>query len=344
MFINNTVIQVRRGGRDDRSEKYFCFHSNIILQHNPILLILDKILTNTPMENTVQERHSWLKLTVVLLWISVWAAATAFSGNNEVTLNYDDPKTVALMYVLQIVSVIILFVAPAILIAVFWTTTRIRFLGIATKPRFATLIAAGFGILFALPLIDWLSGINQQMHLPSALSGLEEWMKSTEAKAAGMTAVFTRGTTIGSLFLNLFVVAFLAAFSEELFFRGLLQKMAIQCFKNKHVAVWFGAIIFSAFHMQFYGFLPRMLMGAYLGYLFLWSGSLWPGILAHFLNNGIIVFLTWLSNRGAIAIDPDKITGGQNQLAYVAGSVILVTACLYLVQRIEKKRSGSLVQ
>ena len=290
------------------------------------------------MQTIEQERQPWLKLSVILAWIFIWAAATAFSGGSDLNLNFDDPKTVALLYILQIISVIILFVAPAILIAVFWTTTRIRFLGIATKPRLATLIFAGLGILFAVPLIDWLSELNLQMHLPSALSGLENWMKSTEAKAGEMTVVFTRGTSIGSLLLNLFVVAFLAAFSEELFFRGLLQKMAIQCFKNKHIAVWFGAIIFSAFHMQFFGFLPRMLMGAYLGYLFVWSGSLWPGILAHFLNNGIIVFLTWLSNRGAIVIDADNITSGKNQLIYVVISIVLVTGCLFLVQRLGKTK------
>ncbi len=292
------------------------------------------------MQTIEQERHSWLKLTVVLLWISIWATVTALAGNNDVTINYDDPKMVALIYISQIFSVIILFIAPAILIAIFWTKSRIRFLGIISKPRLTTLIFAGLGILFAVPLIDWLSELNQQMHLPSALSGVENWMKSTEAKAGEMTVVFTRGTSIGSLFLNLFVVAFLAAFSEELFFRGLLQKIALQCFKNKHVAVWFGAIIFSAFHMQFYGFLPRMLMGAYLGYLFVWSGSLWPGIVAHFLNNGIIVFLTWLSNRGAITIDADHISSGQNQLMYVAGSIVMVTACLYLVYRMEQKKNS----
>jgi membrane protease YdiL (CAAX protease family) len=176
------------------------------------------------------------------------------------------------------------------------------------------------------------------MQLPEAFSGIETWMKDSEAKAEVLTKGFTKGTSAGALILNLFVIAFMAALSEEIFFRGLFQKVAIECFKNKHVGVWFGAIIFSAFHMQFYGFVPRMLMGAYLGYLFLWSGSLWLGILAHFLNNGMAVFLIWLMNRGVISADADKVGIQQGELIYVAISTILVIGSLVLVYRMEQKR------
>ena len=85
-----------------------------------------------------------------------------------------------------------------------------------------------------------------------------------------------------------------------------------------------------------------MLMGAYLGYLFLWTGSLWPGILAHFVNNGMAVFLIWLSNRGVISADVDKIGTFENELMYVITSAILVTFSMILVYRMEKKRKNSL--
>jgi len=136
----------------------------------------------------------------------------------------------------------------------------------------------------------------------------------------------------------LFVIALLAALSEELFFRGILQKVLIECIHNKHIGVWLAAIIFSAFHMQFFGFLPRMLMGVYLGYLFLWSGSLWPGIFAHFLNNGMAVFIVWLANRGAIADNADQVGIQEGEWIYVATSIVMVAISLFLVFRIEKKR------
>jgi membrane protease YdiL (CAAX protease family) len=133
----------------------------------------------------------------------------------------------------------------------------------------------------------------------------------------------------------------MAAFSEELFFRGILQKVLNECVSNKHIGVWIGAALFSAFHMQFYGFLPRMLMGAYLGYLFLWSGSLWPGILAHFINNGMAVLLMWMSNRGDIKVDADKVGIQENEWVFVLISFVMVSLSLYLVYNNEKKKIGT---
>jgi membrane protease YdiL (CAAX protease family) len=176
------------------------------------------------------------------------------------------------------------------------------------------------------------------MQLPNFLNGIETWMKQSEDKATVLTEALTKGTTVDVLILNLIVIALMAAFSEELFFRGILQKVLNECVSNKHIGVWIGAALFSAFHMQFYGFLPRMLMGAYLGYLFLWSGSLWPGILAHFINNGMAVLLMWMSNRGDIKVDADKVGIQENEWVFVLISFVMVSLSLYLVYNNEKKR------
>ena len=294
------------------------------------------------MQNIEQERHSWIKLAVIFLWLALYATATIAGSGAETELNLDNSTTVNLLYVGQLIGVLFLFIVPAILFAGLWTKQRIPYLGVTTKASFTTLILGSIGILFALPTINWIAQLNEQMHLPAALSGVEEWMKHSEAKALEMTKLFTEGTSVSGLILNLFVVAFMAAISEELFFRGMIQKVLIECFKNKHIAIWTGAILFSGFHMQFFGFFPRMLMGAYLGYLFLWSGSLWPGILAHFFNNGMAVFLIWLSNRGVISADVDKIGTFENEMMYVIISAVLVAASLVLVYRMEKKRKNSL--
>ena len=121
----------------------------------------------------------------------------------------------------------------------------------------------------------------------------------------------------------------------------MLQKVLIECTKNKHIGVWIGAALFSAFHMQFYGFLPRLLMGAYLGYLFVWSGSLWPGMIAHFVNNGVAVFFAWLSNKGIVGVNVDKIGTEQNEWIYVLISTIMVSASLILIYRSEKRKKDN---
>lgn len=288
------------------------------------------------MQNPEQERHSWLKLSALLGILLFIAILTIFGGDADAEMNYDNHNLITVLKLLQAVFVVFIFILPAVLIAMFWTKSKIHYLGLTRRPSALTMILAGMGILLAMPLINWLAEMNQHMHLPEAFSGIETWMKSSEAKAAELTEAFTKGTSIGDLLLNLFVIAFMAALSEEIFFRGVLQKISIECFRNRHIGVWFGAIIFSAFHMQFFGFVPRMLMGVYLGYLFLWSGSLWPGILAHFLNNGMAVFLVWLSNRGVISVDIDKVGIHESELIYVGVSVVFVLVSLLLVYRTEK--------
>ena len=80
-----------------------------------------------------------------------------------------------------------------------------------------------------------------------------------------------------------------------------------------------------------------MVMGAFLGYLFLWSGSLWPSILAHFLNNGAAVYVVWLANRGTISDDIDTIGTDDGQIVFVILSVLIVSACLYVIHKLENK-------
>lgn len=292
------------------------------------------------MQNIEQERQSWIKLSVILLFLFTYGLVTVLAGDGDININYDNKATIAFLYIGQVLGVIVLFVLPSLLFSIFWTKSKIHYLGITTKPALGTLLISAVGMILAMPMINWLAELNQHMALPEAFSSIEAWMKNTEAKATELTEVFTKGTSLTKLFANLFVVALVAAVSEEIFFRGIVQKVLIECFKNKHVGVWIGAVLFSAFHMQFYGFIPRMLMGAYLGYLFLWSGSLWPGIVAHFLNNGLAVYAIWLINRGVISADVDKIGIQPDQLVFVFCSCIMVAVSLLLVYRIEQKRKN----
>jgi membrane protease YdiL (CAAX protease family) len=289
------------------------------------------------MQNIEKERHSWVKLVIILLFLSGLGAMSA-SSSGDIKINLDDQNFVATLKILQAASVIFLFILPAVLFAIFFTQTRMRYLGILTKPGWKTLAISGLGMVLALPLINGLAEMNQHLHLPASLHHMEEWMIQSEAQLKNLTEAFMKGTSMTTLFVNLFVVAFLAALSEELFFRGVVQKVLIECFNNKHVGVWIGAILFSSFHLQFFGFFPRMLMGAYLGYLFVWSGSLWPGIFAHFLNNGLATYGAWLMNRGSISKDVDTFGSDQQELIYVIVSAVLVVISLVLVYRTEKKK------
>ena len=124
-------------------------------------------------------------------------------------------------------------------------------------------------IMFAVvPIINLLMVFNEQLHLPEGLSFIEEWMKESEAQAARLTEVFLVMDTPQELFYNLLIIAILPAIGEEFLFRGILQRLFHELTKNIHVTIFITAALFSAIHMQFYGFLPRMLLGVMFGYLY----------------------------------------------------------------------------
>ena len=185
-------------------------------------------------------------------------------------------------------------------------------------------------ILAAVPFINFLGDINAHMSLPPFLSGIEEWMQNTEQRAAMLTEYIVSGDHLGHLMINLAMIAVLPAIGEELIFRGILQNILKQATRNKHLAIWLAAFIFSAFHLQFYGFLPRFFLGIVLGYLYYASGSLWLPILAHFINNAFATTAYFLSNNGYITDKIEHIGTGDDWITAALSASILLIIYFYL--------------
>ena len=160
------------------------------------------------------------------------------------------------------------------------------------------LLVIGFMGFDAL-IIEW----NQGMVLPEAMKGIEKWMKNSEEATGEMTKFLTTFKTPSQLIVALVVIAVLAGISEELLFRGVLQNITLRAFGNPHIAIWFAAFTFSFIHLQFYGFFPRMLLGALLGYLYYWTKNLWVPMFAHFVNNGFTLLMAYLYSTKAVKID-----------------------------------------
>ena len=151
--------------------------------------------------------------------------------------------------------------------------------------------------------IEW----NAAMTFPSALSDVEIWMKQKEEQLAVLTEFLTSFKQFWQLLIALFVVAFLPAWGEETLFRGIIQHKLFKEIGNIHVAIWISAAIFSAIHFQFYGFIPRMLLGALFGYLYYWTGSLRLSVFAHFVNNGFVLVMMYLYNVQLLSINIEEI-------------------------------------
>ena len=193
-------------------------------------------------------------------------------------------------------------------------------------------LVAFFFAVAALPLISMLAEWNKGREVPSFLASVEEIMRQMEESALAMTEKFLNTSSFGMMIVNLLVMALLPAVCEEMMFRGWLQRVLSDRL-NYHVAIWVSAFIFSAIHFQFYGFVPRMIIGAALGYLYCYTGSLWASIIAHFTNNAAAVITAFLAYNGYTSINFDLIGTGDTWYLSVAS----VAVCLALMGIVKKK-------
>ena len=253
---------------------------------------------------------------------------------------FPQPVTTEALKWVQLIQTAALFLLPPFLMAFLWTKQPLEWLKLKSETRGYGLWAI-FLMLIALPAINLVGYFNQQMSLPAFLEPLEQWMKTAEANAAHLTEQFLSVTTFDGLIINILLMALLPAVAEELTFRGVLQRL-IQTQTNEsinregkrvHLAIWCTAILFSAIHMQFYGFLPRMLMGALFGYALVWTGSLWIPILMHFTNNAMAVILYFLAIRSGWDMDKVDTIGTNDTLWLGVVSLVLTIIGIYAFRR-----------
>ncbi len=237
-------------------------------------------------------------IAMILYGVNIITDVASFNTNN--------PNTTNATWILQIASITLpLFIAPVIF-ARFIVKEPISYL----KPTFKIPLAL-FGLVLVVmfassPLLEFLISVNQKMSFPAPLKWLETWLREKEQQAENETQLLLQMKTLGSMLFALLEVGLLTAIAEEFLFRGGMQTIFTRWTKNHHLGIWITAILFSAFHMQFFGFLPRMILGVLFGYFVYYSGSIWTSVLAHFINNGTAVVLTYLFQQKIISFDPDS--------------------------------------
>ena len=241
----------------------------------------------------------------------------------------------ARLRIATVVQDLFMFVLPAVATAFFITRRPADFLLLRRVPGLSKGVLTVCIVLASLPAIEWLVAWNAGLTLPQSMSGIEEWMRQAESQAGEFTSTLIGGHGWSSFIVALLIVGVLAAFSEELFFRGTLQRLFSTAGVNVHIAVWLTAIVFSAIHMQFFGFFPRLVLGALFGYIVAWTGCVWLGMLAHFVNNAIaawaLVFNTPAAGaelaaaNAATVIQPDAFLAG--------GSACMTILLLWLLRR-----------
>lgn len=204
-------------------------------------------------------------------------------------------QDIALLKYFQIISQLGLFIISSFLFALLVSKRPFSFFGLNKSPKI-TLIGIALIIGFvSTPFLNWLIELNYNARLPESLSSIENWMREMEGEAMRLTELFLSGSGLSTLLINLLMMAILAGLGEELLLRGIVQPLLIRITKNAHLGIWVAAALFSLMHFQFFGFFPRMILGALFGYYYYWSRNLWIPIIAHILNNGFIVAYTFFS-------------------------------------------------
>ena len=269
-----------------------------------------------------------------ILFLNILAAGNIFL--------FEQPLSVSSLKWIQFFQSAAMFLLPPLCMAYLWSKQPLEWLKVkGEKELKGERVWAVVLMLVALPAINLLAHINEQMALPAFLEPLEAWMKTQEETAKTLTDQFMHVTTFGGLIINLLLMAVLPAISEELTFRGVLMNL----FKVKgkrlemkgesvpHLAIWCSAILFSAIHLQFYGFVPRMLMGALFGYMLVWTGSLWTPILMHFTNNAMAVILYFVSLRAGWDIEMMDAIGTNDTLWLGVVSMVITIVGIYAFRR-----------
>ncbi len=252
------------------------------------------------------------------------------------------PEDLGALRLIQIFSSTGMFIVPALFFAKLESRRWTEYLALQ-KTALSLILLAVFIMLSSGPLLEWTVQVNKSMRLPAFLKDLEDWMRLKEQEMEVMTRMLLKMDSIPLLLVNLLMLAVIPAIGEEFIFRGCLQRIFVRWTGNKHAAIWIAAIIFSTIHFQFYGFIPRMLLGALFGYFLVWSGSMWIPVLGHFMNNSVAVITAYIYQRKNISLDKLDEPGSVSWWVYIV-CLLLTVMLLWQFYRLALENSRSLKQ
>lgn len=282
---------------------------------------------------------------LVFMFISLIIVVPLFGINNLLSIpslsEMYSPENIMILKYLQVIQAIGLFIIPPLILGWLYHGKVLEYLFINKSFAPVSILLVFLLIFFASPFINFIGELNANMTFPNWLSGVEEWMRNSEEKAAQLTTAFLNVDTYWGLLFNLFMIAFLPAIGEELLFRGVIQRIFTNMTNNHNWGIWISAILFSALHMQFYGFVPRMLLGVLFGYLLVWSGSMWLPILAHFLNNGIAVVAMFMIDREMLSPKVEEV--GSTSESYYMAAISLGLVFVFMIM-IKRQNAGCQLQ
>lgn len=226
---------------------------------------------------------------------------------------------------IQFLQIIGIFIFPAIVCAWLFSDNYKKYLSIDTSFQLSIIGLVMLSMLIIIPFLNGIYIFSQQVCSPEYLNGLGEWVKNQEKLTKNVIERMLYVYHWQDLVSNILIVCLFTAIGEEFIFRGVLQNILSRFIKNQYIVIWIVAILFSANHLQFYGFLPRMLLGAYLGYLLYYTNNIWVPVFAHFTNNFFGVINSYISQYNSeIAKKIDNIGSGTTWWLSIISLVLFV--------------------
>ena len=282
---------------------------------------------------------------LIFLIVSSLVAIPVFGLNailNIPTINdLNDPESLRILKYFQVIQSIGLFIIPPFILGWLFHGDIPDYLKLNKKVTTLSILLVIMLTVSSQPFINFIGEWNSRMHFPERLGGMESWMKNAEENAALLTEAFLDVETFSGLLFNLFMIAFLPAIGEELLFRGVIQRIFTNWTNNYHWGIWISAILFSALHIQFYGFVPRMLLGVIFGYLLVWGGSIWLPAVAHFINNAAAVTAMYMIDKKMLNPAVEDIGSTRESYYLAAVSLVLILLIMWMIKQAkDKSRSG----
>jgi len=233
--------------------------------------------------------------------------------------DYGRPEFAGIVKGLLIVQFFGFFLLPSIVFSYFADPKPLKFAGLKKPDRSDSFVLAVIIISFSYLMVGWMSALNQKIVQNLFGKAAQDWIEKGESEVNAMLQNILSMHNVKDLFVSVILVGVLAAVGEELFFRGMLQRIFIQIFKNPWLGILVTAAIFSAIHGQFLGFIPRWILGIILGALYWYSGSLWISMLGHFIFNTIPLVLIYFK-----MVDVTDQKAGHDTPLSVLGVIALV--------------------
>jgi len=240
-------------------------------------------------------------LGLLFLLIVGFVFATGLQVLMPMVMDGFEPSAIRLMLAEQGLAQLLMFFLPSCIWVWLFCGNGLSYFKVDLRgSKWILGLAAVAMFMLLMPANDWLTYWNDKWDL----GPLGQPMRYMTEQSNRIVEQMLMLTGMGDLILQLFVIALIPALCEELFFRGSLQQILIGWFGNKHVAIIVTSVVFSLAHGDIFGFVPRLLLGLLLGYLFYLSGSIVVNVLAHFFNNAIVVICYYLYHQGILIDDP----------------------------------------